>query len=125
MCYLVLLFPSLYVTHAQNNNYDSAVSIQKQYVKERSYQNIEAKNPSNTITIDIPFSGNDVIILNNFFKGTFTITDSDFLPILNRIRFFAKYPEEMDENFNIEDLLDISLLKEKFTAYQEIGRAHV
>ena len=119
ICYLVLLFPSLYVAHIQNNNYSSAVSIQKQYVKERSYLNIESKNPTNTITVDIPFSGNDVIVVNNFFMGTITITDSEFLPILDRIRYIAKHPEEMDENTNIEELLDIPLLKEKFEVYQE------
>ncbi len=119
MCYLVLLFPSLYVNHIMNNNYSSAVSIQKQYVKERSYLNIESNNPTNTITIDIPFTGNDVVFVNNFFKGTITITDSDFLPMLDRIRYIAKHPEEIDENTDIEDLLDIPLLKERFAVYQE------
>lgn len=119
MGYFVVLFPSLYVSHIQNNNYDAVLSLQKQYVVERSYANIESKNPTNTITIDIPFAGNNIVFVNNLFKGTVTITDSDFMSMLDQIRYLAKHPEEMNEDTKAEDLFDISLFKEKFALYQD------
>jgi signal transduction histidine kinase len=113
--YFILLYPSLYVEHIERNNYNSIVALQEQYVKERSYKNLDAKNPTATITIDIPLTGNELTVTNHFFNGKVTIKDTDFILMLDKLRYYAKHPKEMDEN--ADDWFDTSLLKEKFDDY--------
>lgn len=114
--YFVFLFPSLYVDHLEKNNYNSAVALQKQYVKERSYENLEAKNPTGTVTIDIPLEGNDMVIENKFFSGTVTIKDRDILDMLNKFRYYAKNPKEMPDD--MDTIFDETLIKEKIDEYR-------
>lgn len=114
--YFIFLFPSLYVNHIRQNNLDSAVALQEQYVKERSYSGIKVKNPTGTITVDIPLAGNEITIVNKFIKGTVTFTDKDFIEILDKFRTYAKNPDQMKEGDN---WIDTSLLLEKVKAYRD------
>lgn len=118
VCYFALLFPSLYIEHIQRDNYERAVALQKQYLKDRSYENIEVKNPTGTLTADIPFSGNKIMIANNFMKGSITVTDADFLHVMEQFRSNMKNPEELGDG-NTQTWFDVSLITNKLKTYED------
>lgn len=115
--YFVLLFPSLYVDHIEKNNYNAVVALQEQYVVDRDYQHLEVKNPTGTITIDIPLSGNEMIVVNKFFKGTVTILDKEIITLLEDLRYYAKNPKEMPEN--TDNWFDFSIIEKKINEYRD------
>ncbi len=113
--YFVFLFPSLYVNHIENNNYNAAVDLQRKYVKLRSYQDLEVKNPTGTVTIDIPFHGNDMIVVNKFVSGTVTVKDPDILGMLDKLKFYAKNPKELSDH--TDNWFDVNLIEKKIKEY--------
>lgn len=119
--YFVFLFPSLYVNHIENNNYNAAVDLQRKYVKLRSYQDLEVKNPTGTLTIDIPFLGNDMVVMNKFVSGTVTVKDPDILDMLDKLKFYAKNPKELSDN--TDNWFDVNLMEKKIKEYSNSLKA--
>lgn len=106
--YFIFMLPSLYVAYMQDRNYDSIVELQTGYMKTGSYKDLEVKNPTGTITIEIPSSGNTLYVVNKFFQITVDIQTPKLQDMLKEIRYYAKHIEEIKkinkEDFNLEEI---------------------
>lgn len=108
MGYFILMFPSLYVAYMQNRNYDSVVRLQEGYMKSGTYDNLEVKNPSGTMTADIPLTGDTFYIINQFVRVTVHVREEKLLALLDKLRYYMKNTEEMknlkEEDMELEEL---------------------
>lgn len=93
--YFILMLPSLYIDYMQNRNLKSVVAIQKGIIKEGSYDKLEVANPTSTITVKIPYTGNKIFIINTFIHATIEIKDKDFMDVLNQIRYDTKHMDKI------------------------------
>jgi len=114
--YFILMLPSLYVAHMQDRNYASIVELQEGYMKAGSYENLEVKNPTGTITVEIPLSGNSLYIVNKFFRITVDVQDQKLRDILDKLRYYANHKDEIKDintdDFNLIEIKD-ELLENK------------
>lgn len=115
--YFVFLLPSLYVDYKQNKDYDAVVDLQLQYCKERSYHKLKVKNPTATITVEFPMSGNVLKLKNNFMEVEATMKDEELLGMLEEFRDFANRLSADDADFSEEDL---QFSKQEMKRYQKI-----
>lgn len=108
--YFILMLPSLYVAYMQDRNYASIVELQKGFMREGSYENLEVKNPTGTITISIPISGDYFYLVSKLFRIRIDVKDPDIQVILNKLRYYAKHTDEIkdinEEDFNLEAIGD-------------------
>ncbi|MHB8129507.1 MAG: sensor histidine kinase, partial [Mobilitalea sp.] len=116
----------------QDRNYDSIVELQKGYMKAGSYENLEVKNPTGTITVEIPLTGDSFNIVNKFFRITVDVQNQKLQDILEKLRYYAKHKDEImdisDDDFNLteikeellvnKELLDNYPLKFEFDLYK-------
>jgi signal transduction histidine kinase len=104
------MLPSLYVAHMQDRNYDSIIELQKGYMKVGSYENLEVKNPTGTLTVEIPLSGNAIYAVSKFFRITVDVRDQNMRDILEKLRYYAKHTDEIkdirEEDFDLSDIKD-------------------
>ena len=110
--YFVWMLPSLYVAHMQMQNYNSAVQLQEDFIRERSYAAINVKNPMNAISIEIPFEDNTITVSGKFFEGSLKVEDEEFLKFLDKIRYYVRYADEI-EDWEMEDM-DFTFLSNIF-----------
>jgi signal transduction histidine kinase len=108
--YFILMLPSLYVSYMQSRNYASALSLQKGYMELGSYEQLEVKNPSGTITVEIPKTGNRVFIVNKIFRITAEIRDEKIREFLEKIRYYATHTQELqsisEDDFDVSRIID-------------------
>ncbi|MFR1054368.1 MAG: hypothetical protein ACLSFB_07995 [[Clostridium] scindens] len=52
--YFCFMMPSLYVDYAQKDDLKSVVDVQKGYMKNRSYKGLTVKNPTGSMSVEIP-----------------------------------------------------------------------
>lgn len=131
--YFILMVPSLYVSHIQDRNYASVVALQKGYMKFGSYDQLEVKNPSGTLTLRIPRAGSRIFITNKVFQITVDIEDQKIIRLLEKLRYYADHPKELDhldrDELQLSEVLkDLTLdetqlkkypLKFKFELFQD------
>ncbi len=114
--YFILMLPSLYVSYMQNRNYDSALSLQKGYMEQGSYEQLEVRNPSATITIEIPKTGNRIFVVSKLFRITAEARDEKVQDLLEKIRYYATHTRELqhidEADFNLSRILDELALNE-------------
>ncbi len=110
--YFILMLPSLYVSYMQERNYNSIVNLQKGFLKSGSYDNLEVKNPSGTITVALPMTGDALYVISKIFHITVDIQDQDLLDLMNKFRYYANHMDEL-ENFQLDEI-DFDQLKDKF-----------
>ncbi len=112
--YFILMLPSLYVAYMQDRNYASIVELQKGFMKAGSYENLEVKNPTGTITVDIPRSGNSFYLISKFFRITVDVKDRSMQELLDKLRYYAAHKDEIknirEADFNLEDIRDKLLM---------------
>lgn len=106
--YFILMLPSLYVAYMKDRNYESIVELQKGYMKTGSYEDLEVKNPSGTITVELPLSGNSFYIVNKFLRITAEVRSEKLLALLDQLRYYANHKDEIKEikesDFDLEGL---------------------
>lgn len=111
------MLPSLYVAYMQDRNYDSIVELQKGYMKAGSYENLEVKNPTGTITVEIPMSGNSFYVVNKFFRMTVDVKNQKLQRILEKLRYYASHKDKIkdisEDDFNLNDIKDEFLVNKK------------
>ncbi len=111
MGYFILMMPSLYVSYMQGRNYEAAVKLQEGLLKTGSYDNLEVKNPSGTLSIKLPLTGNQIYLLNQFLQVTVDTHNPKLLSLLDKFRYYAKHTDEikdLDKNdFPLDDLKQI------------------
>lgn len=100
--YFLFMLPSLYVAHIMNRNLDSIIEIQRGYLETRSYDTLEVNNPTGTFTLEIPFTGNNLLLTGKFFDATIALQDKELLEFLNRFRNAMQHTEKM-EDFEVEE----------------------
>lgn len=112
--YFILMVPSLYVAYMQDRNYASIVSLQKGYMKTGSYDNLEVKNPSGTLTVELPLAGNYFYVVNQFFKLTIHIENEELLNILDKLKYYAQNTDEIndlkEEDIPLDELKELLAL---------------
>lgn len=111
--YFVWMLPSLYVAHMQMQNYNSAVKLQEDFIRERSYEAIDVKNPMNAVSIEIPFDNNTITVCGKFFEAELKVEEEGFLDFLDKIRYYGRYADEI-EDWEQEEI-DFSFLNNIFT----------
>jgi signal transduction histidine kinase len=113
------MLPSLYVAYMRDRNYNSIVELQEGYMKAGSYENLKVKNPTGTITVEIPLSGNELYLVNKFFRVTIDIQSKTLLEVLDQLRYYAYHTDEI-EDIEKEDF-KISELKEELFVNQGLS----
>lgn len=108
MAYFIWLFPSLYVDYKNNQNLQSVVEVQKGYMKNKSYQGLKVQSPTSTITVAIPFQGEEIFLAGKSFQFDITVKDAQMKTILNQIREVLQ-----KDNFTEEDFEQIEWEKAK------------
>lgn len=111
LIYFVCMLPSLYVDYQNRANLDSAAALQKGYMEKRSYEGLNLKNPTGTITLEIPFEGQEIYLAGMGFKFTISTEDKAILTELDKLRKYLKEPEELMDMQDID--IDFDLLKDK------------
>ncbi len=111
--YFILMLPSLYVSYMLDRNYESVVRLQKSYMKVQSYENLELANPSGTLTAELPMRGNSIKLVNKFFKITIDLKRQSLIKLLDKIRYYARYPEDI-KNLKEDDLNLPAIAEELF-----------
>ena len=110
VAYFILMLPSLYVAYMQDRNYASIVELQKGFMKAGSYENLEVKNPTGTITLDIPMSGSSFYIISKFFRIKVDVRNGDIQKVLDKLRYYATHKDVIKDlseaDFNLEDIGD-------------------
>jgi signal transduction histidine kinase len=117
--YFILMLPSLYVAYMQDRNYDSIVELQKGYMKTGSYENLDVKNPTGTITVEIPTSGNTIYAVNSFMKITIDVKSEKMQDMLEKLRYYANHKDELKDIS--EDDFDIAELKDELLKNNELS----
>ena len=112
--YFVFMLPSLYVDYMVRSNLDSVIEVQKEYLANRSYDNITVKNPSSVYSLEIPKKGQSLFAAGKFIKLEMEITDKDLQEFLNEFRdiissfWTQKDSEELLKDFSEENSLKLS-----------------
>lgn len=86
LIYFSLMLPSLYVDHMADDYLDSVVRVQKGYSKNRSYEGLEVRNPTGSVSLEIPFKGNRVYLAGKAFRITVDVKDKQLLTIIDQLR---------------------------------------
>lgn len=101
--YFVAMLPSLYIDYLSKSHYQAVKKIQEQYIKDENYNNIYSPNPSGTVSVRIPSSGNDIYASNSFGTTQITIKDKDLENLLDDIRYYSRNVDEVKEIENYGD----------------------
>jgi signal transduction histidine kinase len=109
--YFMLMLPSLYVAYMEDSNYDSIVRLHEGYMKTGSYEDLAVKNPTGSITVELPFSEDSFYIINKFFKLTVLVENQKLRDVLDQLKYYANHYEEL-EDINIEDFDPTELIHE-------------
>ena len=102
IAYFVLMLPSLYVDYMNKSNFKAIKSIQENYIKDGTYKNVSTINPTGTVTVKIPATGNEVFISNKLTSLKITIMDNELLKLIEKVRYYSDHKEEI-KNIDKED----------------------
>ncbi len=114
------MLPSLYVNYVEKKNYESVVSLQKEYMETGSYDNIQVQNPMSSFTIEIPMTENIITICGKYFTWEKEVSNKELLSVLDKIRYYAKYPNEMEEGKQMDWELPTELFPESEITLKEL-----
>lgn len=96
--YFVWMLPSLYVDYVKKSNLESVVAIQEGYMKTKSYENLTVKNPSGTLTVEIPATGDVLYATGKFFNLSIHIKDEELKGFLEQFRNFSQNSEAWQDS---------------------------
>ena len=100
VAYFVTMFPSLYVDYMKKENLKSVVEVEKGYIKNKSYKGLSVQNPTGSVTLDIPFEGNEVYLTGKGFQFTVTVQDEGVREFLGQVRTaFGNIEDAKDKAF--------------------------
>lgn len=111
--YFVVMLPSLYIDHLRKSHYQSIKKIQENYIENKDYNSIYSPNPSGTISLMIPSSGDNVYAANRFGTAKFTIKDNNLIKLIDEFRYYSNNIDEIKELENY-DVKVLDTLKESF-----------
>lgn len=108
------MLPSLYVNYMQERNYASVEQLQKSYMKKGNYQNLEVNNPTGTVTVEIPLTGDTIYLVNKFIKVTVNVKNQKLLELLDKMRYYAKNTDEI-KNISLKEFDPEGIMKDLVT----------
>lgn len=113
LIYFVCMLPSLYVDYLNKEDRKSVVKMEQKYMKTRDYDEINIKNPTGAVTLEIPFSGNEIYLAGKGFKFTVSTKDERILKELEKVRgIFRGNKDLMEVTEKDLDIWDFDALKE-------------
>lgn len=96
--YFVLLLPSLYVDYTKKSDGYKITHIQRQFIKERNYEHIKVKNPTNTFSFVIPSVGNKIMVHNQLISFDLTLNDEKIKQLLEDVREYVSSYEDNEDS---------------------------
>lgn len=115
--YFCFMMPSLYVDHAKKDDLKSVVNVQKGYMKNRSYKGLSVKNPTGSMSVEIPFTGDTVYVAGKSFRITVQADDPKLKNLLEEIQQAISSGDDL-EDIELPDI-DKEMLKSIFHLNEE------
>lgn len=84
--YFILMLPALYVSYAEDSNYEEIMAVHKNYMADGSYDKSSLKNAMNMVTLEIPGGENCVNIINAYMNLNVMIKDEELREIIRKIK---------------------------------------
>lgn len=84
--YFILMLPALYVSYAEDSNYEEIMAVHKNYMADGSYDKLSVKNAMNMVTLEIPGGENCVNIINAYMNLNVIIKDEELREIIREIK---------------------------------------
>lgn len=110
LLYFVCMLPALYVEYQNRNNLESVAEVERGYMETRTYNGLNVKNPTGSVSLEIPFSGNSVYLAGKGFRIQMSIGDERLLEQFDKLRNCMKDRESLEKLD--ADLFDFDLIKE-------------
>lgn len=118
LLYFVYMLPSLYVSYKNDSNLESVTKLSQDFMKSRSYENLQVDNPMNTVSLILPEDKNQVLLEGKGIHLQVETKDPELIRELNKVKKYLKDPEKIEE-IN-EDTFDLDMLTEKlFPKWQD------
>ena len=95
--YFCFMMPSLYVDYAKKDDLKSVVDVQKGYMKNRSYKGLTVKNPTGSMSVEIPLSGDTVYIAGKNFRITVQADEPELKEFLQEIQQAFSSGDDMED----------------------------
>ena len=105
--YFALMLPSLYVEYVKENNLQSAIEVQKQYLEKRNYEELTVRNPFNTVTVEIPVEGNEIYLTGKYYRLKAEVLDQDVQKLLQETKWLYGKGSQENEGEEWEELAAI------------------
>lgn len=84
--YFIYMLPSLYVDHVMEENLRSIRQQHRNYVENRSYEDVQVRNATACYSVEIPKEGDYILIAGKAFSAKLVIRDRRVYEILERCR---------------------------------------
>lgn len=113
--YFAWMLPSLYTDYVKRDNLDSAIRTHEQYMDEKSYDKLTVKNPTSTLTVEIPYQKDEIKVASKFFTANILVEDEEIKEILKTFKDSLINTKEWDElEWNEENVRDMkNILSDK------------
>ena len=95
--YFCFMMPYLYVDYAKKDDLKSVVDVQKGYMKNRSYKGLTVKNPTGSMSVEIPLSGDTVYIAGKNFRITVQADEPELKEFLQEIQQAFSSGDDMED----------------------------
>ena len=102
LLYFVYMLPSLYVSYKNDSNLASVTKLSQDFMKSRSYENLQVDNPMNTVSLILPEDKNQVLLEG---KGIHLQVETKDLELIRELNKVKKY---------LKNTLELSFFKEYF-----------
>lgn len=126
--YFSFMLPSLYVEYMNQENLDSIVKVQEGYVKDRSYQGLQVKNPTGSASVEIPYVGNKIYLAGKAFRIAVELKDKELLEMVCQLRDAARSAESFADiempDMDIEKFIE-RLQQEDTGLFAELLSVHI
>lgn len=110
LLYFVYMLPALYVEYQNRNNLESVAEVERGYMETGTYDGLNVKNPTGSVSVEIPFSGNRVYLAGKGFRVQVSIENRRLLEQFDKLRNCMRDWESLKKLD--ADLFDFDLIKE-------------
>ena len=84
--YFICMLPSLYVDYVCEQNLRSVLAQHRAYMKDGSYEAVRVQNPTACFSLEIPVSGDYVLLTGKAFSAEVRLRDQRLQEVLDRCR---------------------------------------
>lgn len=107
--YLIFLLPSLYVENMRQNNFDQAIKLQGEFMRDKKIPKDSPKGISNVFYFLIKNDSDEINIMNNSFNSKIEIKDKKLKEILSYFKSldFTKMDKDTKIKYTAEEVGEI------------------